>query len=103
MKNLGLHGVEIGEFVQLLIARIAEGSDRQRMEVQQLGVRWVELWKDEVLEGNGHHRLCLKPAIRSSTHKVLRRKRLKDWNSEGQILWCSFQYLCIHINQYIYW
>ena len=59
VEDLGLHRVKVRELVELLIARIAEGSDWKRMEVQQLGVRRMDLRKNEVFEGDGHYRLCL--------------------------------------------
>ncbi len=93
MEDLSLHGVKIGEGVELLIVWIVESSDWKRVKVKQLCVGWVELWKDQMFEGDGNHRLCMEPAIRDHTNKVLRRKRLKYGNSENKILWLLGQYL----------
>ena len=55
VEHLGLHGVEVGEGVEPLVARVLEGGEGQGVQVQQLGVRGVELGEDQVLEGQRYH------------------------------------------------
>lgn len=50
VKHLCLDWVEVVKFKQLLIGRVLEGRDRKWLEVEQLGVRWVELWQNKMLE-----------------------------------------------------
>ena len=63
VENLGLHWVEVGETVELLIAGIIEGGHREGVEVKKLGVWWMYLGQYQVLEGNSFHCLRMQPAI----------------------------------------
>ena len=54
VEHLALDRVEVLKPKQLLVGGVLEGGDRKWLEVEQLGVRWVELRKDQVLEGNGY-------------------------------------------------
>lgn len=87
MKDLGLNRVKIQEIIQLLVVGIVQSRHRKRMKIQQLCMRWVDLWQNQMLERDGYHCFCMKPSIREGTNKILRRKRLKDRNSESKILW----------------
>lgn len=93
VEHLSLHGVEVGELVQLLVAGVIEGRDRERVKVKKIRVWWVDLRQDQVFEGNGHHSLCMQPAIRENTDKVLRGKWFKDRYSEGKLLYLLSKYL----------
>ena len=50
VEHLRLNWVKVVKFKQLLVGGALEGRDRKWLEVKQLGVRWVELRQNEVLE-----------------------------------------------------
>ena len=54
VEYLTLNRVKVLKAKQLLVGRVLEGRDRKWLEVKELGVRWVELWQDQVLEGDCH-------------------------------------------------
>lgn len=93
VEHLTLDRVKVLEAKQLLVGRVLEGRDRKWLEVEELGVRWVELWKDQVLEGDCHDRLRPQPTVRGHTDKVLRGEGLKDWDCEHKILRLSLLHL----------
>ena len=62
--HLRLDGVEVRESVERLVLRAAQGRNRQRVEVQQLGVRRVALGQDQALEGQRQERLRVQPPVR---------------------------------------
>ena len=49
-------------------------------------MRWVDLWQDEVLEGDGHNSFSLQPPVRCHTDDVLRREGLVYGDGEGEVL-----------------
>ena len=53
MEYLSLDRIEVLESEQLLVGGVLEGGDRKWLEVEQFGVRWVELRQNKVLEGDG--------------------------------------------------
>ena len=63
---------------------LAERGDGQRAQVEQLGVRRVLLWQDEVAEGDGQRRLGAEPRVGDDADEVLRRQRVEDGDGEGE-------------------
>jgi hypothetical protein len=61
---------------------LLERGDRQRLQVQQLGVRRVLLRQDEVAEGDGQQHLRAEPAVGDDADEVLGRERLVDRDGE---------------------
>lgn len=57
--TLSLDGVEKGELllIETLKGTVPQGRHRQRLQVQELGWRWVLLWEDQVSEGHRQLRL----------------------------------------------
>ena len=51
-------------------------------------MRGVNLWKDEVFEGDWCDTLCPQPAIGDCSDVILRREVLQDGDGEHQLLWC---------------
>jgi hypothetical protein len=49
---LSLNGVEMGKWIHALGNWVEQSSNRKWVQVQQLRVRWVQLRKNEMLEGN---------------------------------------------------
>ena len=86
MEHLTLDRVKVLKPKQLLVGRVLEGGDRKWLEVEQLGVRWVEFRQYQVLEGNSDNRLRPQPTIGGHTDVVLRREGLEDGDREYKVL-----------------
>mmetsp|Transcript_19882 Transcript_19882/g.59474 ORF Transcript_19882/g.59474 Transcript_19882/m.59474 type:complete len:1131 (-) Transcript_19882:1421-4813(-) len=63
---------------ELLGVRVAQRRERQRLEVEQLGVRRVLLREDQVAERDRQQRLRVDPTVRHHADEVLRRQGLCD-------------------------
>mmetsp|Transcript_57678 Transcript_57678/g.103594 ORF Transcript_57678/g.103594 Transcript_57678/m.103594 type:complete len:900 (+) Transcript_57678:1228-3927(+) len=86
-ERLGLNGVEDLQTlgcVELLCIGAAQGRERQRLQIKQLGVRWVLLRQDEVAEGHWQECLRIDPSVGDHADEVLRGKRLSDGHREVQ-------------------
>ena len=88
VEDLSLYGVEVVKGEQTLILGVLQGSCGERLKVEEVGVRWVDLREDEVFEGDWSNILCTKPAIGDCPHIVLRREVLQNGDGEYQFLWC---------------
>ena len=51
VEHLRLYRVEVLKLKELLVGGVFEGGDRKWLEIEQFGVRWVELRQNEVLKG----------------------------------------------------
>ena len=51
-------------------------------------MRGMELWKDDVLYGDGSDTLCSQPTIRDCPHVILGREVFKDRDGEHHLLRC---------------
>ena len=88
VEDLGLHRVEELEAlrIQLLQDGVLESRDRQRLEVQEIGVDTFCVGSNEVLERNRANSFCTKPAIRNDTHVNLARQRIRQGDGEVQFV-----------------
>jgi hypothetical protein len=43
VEDLRLDGIEVGELVQGLVGRVGQRALRQRVQVEQFSVRWMQL------------------------------------------------------------
>mmetsp|Transcript_70197 Transcript_70197/g.198108 ORF Transcript_70197/g.198108 Transcript_70197/m.198108 type:complete len:1103 (-) Transcript_70197:287-3595(-) len=68
--------------VQLLGVGVPQRREGERLEVEQLGVRWVPLRQDEVPEGHRQQGLRIDPAVGYHPDEVLRRQGLRDRDRE---------------------
>ena len=60
---MGLDRVEVRELAVVEVGVLAERGERQRLQVEQLGVRRVLLGQDELAEGDGQRRLGGEPPV----------------------------------------
>ena len=70
VKDLSLDGIEVGELIKHLEACVVQGSDWQRLQVQQIGVRWMPLGQDQMLERQGAVRLAADPPVIKKPSKL---------------------------------
>ena len=75
--------VELGERRLVEGGILTERGDRERLQVEQLCVRWVLLWQDEVAEGDRQRRLRHQLAVGHDANEVLRWEGVGDWHGEG--------------------
>ena len=82
MKNLCLDGVKIGERKHILVTGVLQCRYGKRVQVEELRVRRVNFWENEVFERNGDGSFRTQPAVRDSSDIVLRGERVGDGNGE---------------------
>ena len=78
-----LDRVELGERRLVEGGILTERGDRERLQVEQLRVRRILLWQDEVAEGDRQRRLRHQPAVGHDANEVLRWEGVGDWHGEG--------------------
>ena len=89
VKNLSLNRVKERERKERFVAGVLQCCHGQWVEIEQLGVRWMYLGEDQVLERDGDSGFGTQPAIGDSSDYVLGWEGLGYGNGKDQFLWIT--------------
>ena len=76
----------MSELIQTLKPFIVQHVDGKRLQVEEVGMRWMSVGKNEMLERESNDGLGSEPSVGYCVNDVLRWERLEDWNGEYECL-----------------